>query len=100
MKYLSTNVQMDALSCSINLTQLGLKESSAYKIVDLFGDQICRDVPSGAINLNQKRHSVRLIKFVDNSAPACFSLRLRSWSDRCRHRGEPRLLGLENTESH
>jgi hypothetical protein len=55
---------------AINLAQLGLKESSSYKMVEIFGDQGCCDFSSGAINLIQKPHSVRMIKFVDNSVPA------------------------------
>jgi hypothetical protein len=55
---------------AINLAQLGLKESSSYKMVEIFGDQGCCDFSSGAINLIQKPHSVRMIKFVDSSVPA------------------------------
>jgi hypothetical protein len=55
---------------AINLAQLGLNESSSYKVVEIFGDQGCCDFSSGAINLVQKPHSVRMIKFVDNSVPA------------------------------
>jgi alpha-galactosidase len=55
---------------AINLSQLGFKETSNYKMVDVFGDQACCDVSSGAINLIQKPHSVRMIKFIDNSIPA------------------------------
>jgi alpha-galactosidase len=58
------------LTRAISLAQLGLKASSNYKMVDVFGGQSCCDVSSGAINLIQKPHSVRMIKFVDNSAPA------------------------------
>ena len=55
---------------ALNLAQLGLKESSSYKIAEVFGDEACCEFSSGAINLIQKPHSVRMIKFVDNSAPA------------------------------
>jgi hypothetical protein len=54
----------------IHLAQLGLKESANYKVVEVLGNQGCCDVASGAINLIQKPHSVRMIKFVDNSVPA------------------------------
>jgi alpha-galactosidase len=53
---------------AINLAQLGLKESSKYTMV--FGDKACCDFSSGAINLSQKPHSVRMIKVIDNSIPA------------------------------
>jgi hypothetical protein len=54
----------------INLAQLGLKESSSYKVVEVFGDQGCCNFSSGEASLNLKPHSVRMIKFVDNSVPA------------------------------
>jgi alpha-galactosidase len=57
------------LARAIGLAQLGLK-SANYKTVDVLGDQDCCDVSSGAIRLIQKPHSVRMIKFVDNSVPA------------------------------
>ena len=59
-----------SLTRAINLARLGLKESSNYKMVEVFGSQSCCDVSSGTINLIQKPHSVRMIKFIDNSAPA------------------------------
>jgi alpha-galactosidase len=58
------------LTRAINLAQLGLKESSNYKMLDVFGDQVCCDVSSGAMNLTQRPHSVRMIKFVDSSMPS------------------------------
>jgi alpha-galactosidase len=54
---------------AIELAQLGLK-SANYETVDVLGNQGCCDVSSGAIHLIQKPHSVRMIKFVDNSVPA------------------------------
>jgi alpha-galactosidase len=55
---------------AINLAQLGLKEPGKYKMVDALGDEGCCDISAGAINLSQKPHSVRMIKFIDNSVPA------------------------------
>ena len=54
----------------IDLAQLGLKESANYKVVEVLGNQGCCDIASGAIHLTQQPHSVRMIKFVDNAAPA------------------------------
>jgi hypothetical protein len=55
---------------AIDLAQLGLKDPGKYKIVDVFGDDGCCNVASGAINLLQKPHSVRMIKLTDNSVAA------------------------------
>jgi len=65
---------------AINLAQLGLREPGKYQLVDVFGvdvsgvdavsDEGCCNVASGTINLVQKPHSVRMIKLIDNSAPA------------------------------
>ena len=58
------------LTRAINLAELGLKEPSNYTMAEVFSDKSCCDFSSGAINLIQRPHSVRMIKFVDNSAPA------------------------------
>ena len=55
---------------AINLVRLGLKEPGKYQIVEVFGDQSCCSHSSGAINLVQKPHSVRVLKLIDPSLPA------------------------------
>jgi hypothetical protein len=55
---------------AITLASLGLKEPAKYQIVDVFGDQSCCNISSGAINLVQQAHSVSMLKLIDNSVPA------------------------------
>jgi hypothetical protein len=55
---------------AINLAQLGLQEPDKYEIVDALGEEGCCNVSSGAINLIQKPHSVRMIKLIDKFVPA------------------------------
>jgi alpha-galactosidase len=58
------------LTRAIDLAQLGLKQPSNYQMVEVFGNQGCCDISSGAIKLIQKPHSVRMIRLTDNSVPA------------------------------
>jgi hypothetical protein len=55
---------------AITLASLGLKEPAKYQIVDVFGDQSCCNISSGAIDLVQQPHSVSMLKLIDNSVPA------------------------------
>ena len=55
---------------AITLASLGLKDPAKYQIVDIFGDQSCCNISSGAINLVQQPHSVRMLKLIDNSVSA------------------------------
>ena len=55
---------------AINLASLGLKETGDYQITEVFGDQSCCSISSGAINLVQPAHSVRMLKLIDNAVSA------------------------------
>jgi alpha-galactosidase len=55
---------------TINFAHLGLQDPGKYKIVDVFGEQSCCGVASQSINVVQKPHSVRMLRLIDNSAPA------------------------------
>ncbi len=54
----------------INLAQLGLKEAAHYRMVDVFTSQDCCQADSGVIRLEQKPHSVRVIKIIDSASPS------------------------------
>jgi alpha-galactosidase len=55
---------------SVNLAELGLKEASTYRLVDVFGSQDCCQLNGGVLRLEQKPHSVRMIKIIDTAASA------------------------------
>jgi hypothetical protein len=54
----------------IDLPQLGLKATVNYRLVDAFTNQDCCLINSGAIQLELKPHSVRMIKILDRDSPS------------------------------
>jgi len=55
---------------AINLAQVGLKDPAQYELVDVLEDKNCCAMTDGSIKLDQKPHSVRMIKLVDKSVPS------------------------------
>ncbi len=56
-------------SRGIDLASLGLKEPGKYRIVEVFGDQHCCTASARTIDFEQKPHSVRVLKLIDESVP-------------------------------
>ena len=58
----------------INLAQLGLKDTAQYRLLDAFTGKDCCEPHAGAIRLEQRPHSVRMIKLLDSAVPAAAPL--------------------------
>lgn len=54
---------------TIRLSDLGLKSAGGYRLVDALGDQNCCHESAGVMTLEQRPHSVRMIKLIDESLP-------------------------------
>ena len=89
---------------AISLAQLGLQDPGKYQLIDVFnsagsgvpapGDKSCCALSAGNIALEQKPHSVRMIKIIDSSVttvPPPFEVRSPSAGTA----GEPLILRAE-----
>jgi hypothetical protein len=55
---------------SVDFARLGLKDPGEYEIADVFGEPGCCSVSSQTVNVQQKPHSVRMLRLIETSVPA------------------------------